>query len=552
MRVASSLARSLLLLTTIAACATVEANASTCFETGCVHGSCQIVGHSAQCICFPRWTGQTCDACATGYVDRDGDGVCTRGCSPGFCTNPNEVCVETPEPSCTCAEGYARQPSSGICAETPGPRDPGFETTTTWSVRGDVQVAPGPLAAAWGFTGSGFARFFGDGEVYQTFTMPPFPETGPLAVSVSLRCAQGCTSILPRMSLTLDGQPLTIPFFGPSENTFCLGERAFGRDVTLGLRSHANANGAPGDDAYIDRVQFVQSPGCPAPRTVVNGDFESDEYPLPGRIEQDGNHKVLLEARCESLGTTPPLSTTVSIGLTQNALAFSVDVKAVPQGTRLVASLDGVGIGATDPSERGVICLPPWSRGWVHTVKLEAKVPCTSAGSGSLLIDDLVLTKHRNCDDAPLSNGGFEQSGSTAWIHSEGRVVSIGTVDPAHSGRAYFQLVNGDCRPPSTLTTSFTVPDRIPGAGGPSVKLWFRNDSPDGLAYVFTDTLVAQSSPLPLTSGWAPKTLCLHPGSWGHRGSFGVSLHDPTTTCKHTSTISIDDVSVGPDPSCPE
>ncbi len=544
------LACSLLLLLGIGACATVEANTSTCFETGCLHGSCQIVGNSAQCVCFPRWTGPTCDACITGHLDRDGDGVCTPACTPGFCTAPHEACVESPAPNCVCAAGYARPPGGAECMKAYGPSDPGFETTTAWSVRGDARLVPGGVSNAF-VQGSGFARMFGDGEVYQTFTMPPFTVAGPTAVSVALRCSGSCTSILPRTSLTLDGRPLTIPFFGPFENTFCLGERAFGRDVTLGLRTYANGTGGvPGDDdAYIDRIEFVPSPGCPAPGTVANGDFESDGY-VSGRIEQNGNHKVQLQSRCRSPSATTSLFSTMSIGVAQNALAFSVESK---EPHFVVATLDGVGVGTAfvaPDRRRVVICLPRWSRGWAPTLMLDARLPspCSSGDSGTVVVDDLVLTSDPSCDEEPPSDVSFER-GSSAWIIDGG---SFGREGSPTTGNTFVFLETSGCLPPSRLTTSFTVPDRTVGAGGPAVKFRFMTSGSRGDAYVRTETLTTTTLPLPFADGWVPRTLCLHPESWGHRGTFEASLSPPLDCSLLSARLAIDDVNVGPDPSCPE
>ncbi len=551
MRHVRRVACSLLLLVGIGACATVEANTSTCFETGCLHGSCQIVGNSAQCVCYPRWTGPTCDACTSGHLDRDGDGVCTPACTPGFCTIAHEMCVESPEPTCVCEAGYARPLGGGECVKTYGPNDPDFETTTAWSVRGAARLVPGRVSNVF-VQGSGFARMFGDGEVHQTFTMPPYAETGPVGVRFALRCARSCTNVLPRTSLTLDGHPLTVPFFGGFETTYCLGERAFGRDVTLGVRTYANGTGGVpvDDDAYVDRVEFFPAPGCPAPGTVSNGDFESDGY-VSGRIEQDGNHKVQLQSSC--LWPSDPLFTTISIGVAQNALTFSAESK---EPHNVVATLDGVGVGAasvTLDQRRAVICLPRWSRGWTPMLQLDARLPypCSRGDSGAVVIDDLVLTSDPSCDEEGVSDGGFERS-SSAWILEGGYIARDG--GSAHTGSAYAQLLSYACQPPSRLSASFTLPERTTGAGGPAVKFWFRSSNTEGIATAHADTLTTQTLPLPATAGWVSRTLCLHPQSWGHRGTFDVTLSavNSSTSCAGSADLAIDDVSIGPDPSCPE
>ncbi len=550
MRVASTLARSLLIMT-IGACATVEANTSTCFETGCLHGSCQIVGNSAQCVCFPRWTGPTCDACATGHLDLDGDGVCTPACTPGFCTAPHEECVESPEPSCVCAAGYARPEAGGECTKSYGPNDPELETTTAWSVRGDAELRPGRLSTALGVPGSGFARMFGDGEVFQTFTMPPFSVAGPTAVSATLRCSRSCSNVLPRTSLTLDGHPLTVPFYGAFEHTFCLGERAFGRDVTLGLRSYANGTGSVyrDDDAYVDRIEFVPAPECPAPGTVANGDFESDTY-IPGRFERDGGHKMLVASSCRGLGNTSPLYTTMSIGVAQNALVFSVETK---EPHLVMATLDAIPIGEANVTlghDRAVICLPRWSRGWAPVLQLHARrpEPCSSAESAGVVVDDLVVTSDPTCDDEALSDGSFERGGA-AWMLNRGYIAR--NVSP-HTGNAHAELTTSGCGFHARLTASFTLPDRTPGAGGPALSFWSRSPSFQGIASAFADTVTTPTLQLTASGPWVSRRLCLHPQSWGHRGLFEVFVSATDADCDRSADFSIDDVGVGPDPSCPE
>jgi len=99
-------------LTVLAACGgstTGQTIIQTCAEdTDCTgHGSCDLSGDEAQCVCDTGWTGATCDVCADGYhAAEDGgcvvDEVCTnKSCLSGVCVDATGV-VE-----CHCYPGWA-------------------------------------------------------------------------------------------------------------------------------------------------------------------------------------------------------------------------------------------------------------------------------------------------------------------------------------------------------------------------------------------------------------------------------------------------------------
>jgi len=95
-------------------------------------GTCETVGGEAQCTCEEAYGGQFCDACADGYQDNDGDDVCAPGCEiaqidcadNAACDDGSgeAVCVCNPGhegPDCdACADGYQDNDGDGVCHST--------------------------------------------------------------------------------------------------------------------------------------------------------------------------------------------------------------------------------------------------------------------------------------------------------------------------------------------------------------------------------------------------------------------------------------------------
>lgn len=76
-------------------------------KVSCTHGFCSDKTGTAQCACSEGYAGTICDRCDTGWQDADGDGICKRACSTaglqcgqGYCSS------ETGVVHCNCAAGY--------------------------------------------------------------------------------------------------------------------------------------------------------------------------------------------------------------------------------------------------------------------------------------------------------------------------------------------------------------------------------------------------------------------------------------------------------------
>jgi len=72
------------------------------------HGTCSDASGSFTCTCLTGYTGAACNACASGYQDRDGDGSCLANCATAALScSGHASCVDTSGAAiCSCAAGY--------------------------------------------------------------------------------------------------------------------------------------------------------------------------------------------------------------------------------------------------------------------------------------------------------------------------------------------------------------------------------------------------------------------------------------------------------------
>jgi hypothetical protein len=94
------------------------------------HGSCDDTGGEAVCTCEEGYEGDFCDQCTEGQQDNDGDGLCTKACSPddGLCgsygscddSSGSITCACTPgyvgDTCDTCDQGYQDNDNNGTCS----------------------------------------------------------------------------------------------------------------------------------------------------------------------------------------------------------------------------------------------------------------------------------------------------------------------------------------------------------------------------------------------------------------------------------------------------
>ncbi|HRE91911.1 MAG TPA: hypothetical protein PK095_22520, partial [Myxococcota bacterium] len=84
--------------------------APDCSGVDCgAHGACDDASGAAVCVCQEGYAGASCESCASGWQDRDGDGVCAKDCaSSGLNCGAHGACADASGAAvCVCQEGYA-------------------------------------------------------------------------------------------------------------------------------------------------------------------------------------------------------------------------------------------------------------------------------------------------------------------------------------------------------------------------------------------------------------------------------------------------------------
>ncbi|OJY18457.1 MAG: hypothetical protein BGO98_32500 [Myxococcales bacterium 68-20] len=570
------------LLGMLVACTSIPEAEPSCANDGCgPHGTCTFVGDSESCVCEAGYSGPTCADCAPGFQDIDGNGLCAGSCADLAC-GAHERCSEVSgRPLCDCVVGYTRT-DEGVCVFTGGPVDPSFDNPQPngWATRGAARIEVGNPSDVAG--GRGWARFGGLGEVFQSFEMPSYADAEPLALELERACTRmgSCGSMRGPLSIAFDDRLTDHWLFvgqkGPPETVqVCLGERAFGRKLTFGLRAYPSLDGADfgrPQDALIGRAQFVPSVACAAPGTVKNGDFEAGDWKIAGAhegvpgatfVEENGTRLARLESVCAP--DQPPISgnivTSISIpeALEQPAIAFSLDGTL---GGRTRVSLDGRTIGVVPGSgarEKAVVCLPASSSGFAFELRVDAEADCGSRKRNVVRVDDFVVTSDPSCvADETVINGGFERTGVVAWnAEPPGPETAVVIQDPAraHSGTAYLELRASCSFRIAIGHWTGLVPPRPPDAGGgPAVKLWYRLPSESNVDVRAGDTYMPEPAHrLAPATTWTERVVCLPSHSWGRPTGLRIELFPSGNAVEGCmpGQLELDDISIALDPSCP-
>lgn len=533
----------------------------------------------------------------------DGGGsndLCAQACGL------HEVCdASSGVAVCSCAPAYAKD-ASNACAFAGAPADPGLADPTKWTIAGTgLTVEP----TSSGSVDVGEAIFTHDGmcgfaTASQTFTMPPLDRAEPFKLVVThAGTQQPLTASLNGALLAIGvGDQWTDVRVQPSAyrtDSICLGAAAYGGPVAfrIGMFPASGMPCAAGaqDKATlkVDQIQvLVADPGeCPAPGSVLNGDFEGATGWTFSSVQAGTG--ALVDAAGEAGTKGAQLNGTnrcSEVTMTGNASFPAKGALAHPavdvywQGTsgeRLVFQIGGKNVAtlnANGSAAHARVCVPAWALGNVQAVgffmQRHSDNACTAAYSQSFTIDNLQFVDEPACTaTGDLTDPGFERVADltgpvTGWgnTHSyvnDVRGLSSAAIDAPGSARTGNGVLSLQwSNPCSTYNDggsdlTLTVPSSN-ATGGPAVKFFANVATANKMSEARLSLQpIANGSTAFVTSPpngtYTAQTLCLPPALSGRRVTVRASLGDAGGGCGSVASESAlwDDFEIGTDASCP-
>ncbi len=559
---------------------------SPCGDLRCVHGTCSSAG---KCECAAGFSGPSCDSCGGDLQDKDGDGACQPSCNVTTCPARSRCDDTSGKATCVCSTGYALE--GDACVWKGGIQDPGFQNTPpgAWKLSGGAlidatakdktQVDPGyvdfPQENPFGAPDAGPPRctYGQTSHAIQTVKMPPFAEAEPFALSLSRQSV--CSPIFGfcfgetyrfsvggRAAFVDRADGLGQSAFSPRK--VCLGERAYGGDVTFDVAAPC---GSQVEAVRVDRATLVPDATCPAPGKVQNGDFEgtggwaasgvAEVTALVGTAQSRGA-RIKMAKACDYGQLTGSLSVPWK-SVPRPALTFSFKGSKNKQLSVRVGGSVAATVTGTDTFETARVCLPDWATGTVQQLAFYAYASsaagnCTDPDTSEFIFDDVKIESEPTCEDPGLVfDGGFERRGSvSAWSGPSSPTSGVftyasGAPPSSHSGAGYGALYSPQCNYASLYQTA-SVPDLSPGKGGPMLAFWYRTSAAASGAFYST------AGTLPVAAAWTKKTYCLPPTLAGRATSinFSASTSSGGGACANPPYLYLDDVAITLDPTCPE
>lgn len=461
-----------------------------------------------------------------------------------------------------CAAGSALV--DGGCAFVNPFRDPSFQGTpaNAWTISPEAKLDP----TGAGAFDPGFASLIetrGDpGTIAQTIDIPAQAVIGPLALDVKATTETAALDPGDLLGVYAGGRLVgevvdAVKSKEAHATTLCLGERAHGTGVSFMFAPRVSEI----DRLFLDHVAIRKEPTCPAPGTVVNGNFEGTggwmfSTPL-AQVTPDTGTNATRGGELKSVPTAEEAAELTGIlsvpgaSMTSPALRFRTYGNAelrLKLAGKFVARLRSDGTRTTQ-----TVCLPAWSRGSTM------KVSFVAAGADfypwpdtTVAIDDVQIVSVPACDDvAEVQNPGLETAGNPAlgWYTTgiRGGVAArkAGTTPlPAHTGAAYLSLsipACGGTEPLALASQVVSLPAATAATGGVAVKFWYRLSGSDVIAEVSGETLTNKTA-------WTQGRACLAPGPAGARreATFRLAGFGPCTA----ATLDVDDVTLANDTEC--
>jgi hypothetical protein len=523
--------------------------------------------------------------------------ACSEGCACGsdadcgshmYC-DTSEVVSTT----CSCVAGYTDQ---GGCMWTGVVTDPGFMTTTAWTLGSGMSISPDyydgsdmvdpgmALAQTSGQMGMPGTQTL-SAEVSQSFVMPRLSRAEALAIELSARVTLNPIGVQASTELDVGARWSSNAFemlgANPIEqSTFvrsqaCLGEAQYapetssgsGEPQSLDLSALVTGNLPPtGFEIDFDHLEIVE-PGanaCPVPGTVTNGSAEGSDGWTFGAYGYDGADGVSagyaagvgvqgsrgvqlrLAERCDEAVATVPMSIAMPSG--SAAVALSVYHKHSGATETLALSGESLVLSSDSGGVLDTYCVPAALQGSIAqlTAELVDASECGSALVETADLDDVVLATDPGC---MIVDGVVDPSFESGYLlmnvsRDAGDTVAAIDDGSAPDGTHYLRLAIAATCDTAEWDAQVVTPAQAPGVG---TALTFQYNAPSGKLYAKGSLVPTQGS------GWQPSKVCLDAIAPGQTQSISFYVTDSPTLCGAAEAVSagIDTLALVADPTCP-
>lgn len=494
---------------------------------------------------------------------------------------------------CACAAGYLKNAGSA-CAWSGVIQDPGFSSTTMWTIDGAATIDGNlnqagmvdPGAAHWA-AGDAICKL---SRITQNVVMPRLSRAEPLVTQVSFRSDSlfggKLDSLSPSIGFgaTFEDVQQQISFTWRTTR-ICLGsgqyapESSTGAGAAMPLTVMANKTGIKcnfGSTLDLDHIEVVPAnPNeCPAPGEAANGDAEGTGGWVFSATGGSGGStatfaagageggtkgaRLFVNQRCDAPSALDPISMPTAAAVPSPALSFfhratNLSTTQVNLGGLTLPTLGGTGSGVTHR-----LCIPAFMRGAVFNLEASMNAgsgTCTDVVNLETVFDNVKIINDPSCGtDATITDAGFESPLELASATSvPGKSIARTLNDPtqAHTGNGVLQLRETvTCNNPSWSANIVTPP--ASGNAGPAVSFFYR--AAPGTLTRFSAVASGPAFTPIQDAQWHQGLVCLNPYLHGRNQSATFAVRFQSGQCDAAmaaETAYVDDLVVTTDPSCP-